>query len=556
MPHSGVQLKLDRERRVSPRSAARPRSARARTTCSWRCVAEVLGIDPFDIRAVTGDTDLTPVDLGCYSSRVTLMMGNAAIEAAERARELLAAGGLAEAGRAGRARLVFAGSPRVRRARTPSAACRFAEAVVHGRGAASARSARPAATRRRGRRRSSRAAASGPRPRTRTRPRVVEVEVDPRHRLDPRAARSGSPTTSAARSTRRWSRGQVEGSVYMGLGRGADGGAGVPPPAASPVERRWCTSSRRCSSTRARPCSRCRRSTPNSSSDPDPRGPFGAKEVGQGPLAADHAGRGQRGVRRGRRADRRGAGHARRRSLKALAAEGRGQARARRSQPRFRTSPWPETLMVPPPWEGGDGRAVERAGDEVHAQGRGRRRGARRGCAHDAPAGVHLPRAAHACARRQSGWRTRQVTPSLVAGGTDLLPNMKRRQQMPSTVIGLRGVASCATRRRDGSGVQAGAPAVTLARSHASPAGARRRSVPRSPACGRPRSRSPRPSAQHGHDRRQPVPRHPLHLLRPDLRVAQGHRLLHEEGRPDLLGGPVEPALPGGLVDRHRRRCC
>ena len=48
-------------------------------------VAEVLGIDPFDIRVVTGDTDLTPVDLGSYSSRVTLMTGNAAIEAAERA---------------------------------------------------------------------------------------------------------------------------------------------------------------------------------------------------------------------------------------------------------------------------------------------------------------------------------------------------------------------------------------------------------------------------------------------------------------------------------------
>jgi CO/xanthine dehydrogenase Mo-binding subunit len=40
---------------------------------------------------VTGDTDLTPVDLGSYSSRVTLMTGNAAIQAAERARELLVA---------------------------------------------------------------------------------------------------------------------------------------------------------------------------------------------------------------------------------------------------------------------------------------------------------------------------------------------------------------------------------------------------------------------------------------------------------------------------------
>ncbi|PYR08157.1 MAG: 4-hydroxybenzoyl-CoA reductase, partial [Acidobacteria bacterium] len=29
----------------------------------------------------------------------------------------------------------------------------------------------------------------------------------------------------------------------------------------------------------------------------------------------------------------------------------------------------------------------------------------------------------------------------IVAGGTDLLPNMKRRQQVPSTLIGLRGIA-------------------------------------------------------------------------------------------------------------------
>src|SRR5207247_9165794 len=46
--------------------------------------------DPFDIAVVTADTDLTPVDLGSYSSRVTLMTGNAALQAAERARQILA----------------------------------------------------------------------------------------------------------------------------------------------------------------------------------------------------------------------------------------------------------------------------------------------------------------------------------------------------------------------------------------------------------------------------------------------------------------------------------
>jgi 4-hydroxybenzoyl-CoA reductase subunit beta len=39
----------------------------------------------------------------------------------------------------------------------------------------------------------------------------------------------------------------------------------------------------------------------------------------------------------------------------------------------------------------------------------------------------------------------------LVAGGTDLIPNMKRRQQVPATVIGLRGVAELRARRANGS---------------------------------------------------------------------------------------------------------
>ncbi len=51
--------------------------------------AEELGLWPGDIRLVTGDTGLTPVDLGSYSSRVTFMAGNAAREAAAKMRALL-----------------------------------------------------------------------------------------------------------------------------------------------------------------------------------------------------------------------------------------------------------------------------------------------------------------------------------------------------------------------------------------------------------------------------------------------------------------------------------
>ena len=46
-------------------------------------VGERLGLEPSDLIMVTADTDLTPVDLGSYSSRVTFMAGNAALEAAD-----------------------------------------------------------------------------------------------------------------------------------------------------------------------------------------------------------------------------------------------------------------------------------------------------------------------------------------------------------------------------------------------------------------------------------------------------------------------------------------
>ncbi len=96
MPQSGVQLKLDRGGGVTVFCGS-TEIGQGSDTILAAIVAEVLGVDPFDIRVVTGDTDLTPVDLGSYSSRVTLMTGNAAIQAAERAREMLVDGRRREA---------------------------------------------------------------------------------------------------------------------------------------------------------------------------------------------------------------------------------------------------------------------------------------------------------------------------------------------------------------------------------------------------------------------------------------------------------------------------
>src|SRR6266545_3242601 len=86
MPHSGVVVRADRSGLVAVLCGATDIGQGSDSILAY-LVAEVLGIEPKDIRVHPADTDLTPVDLGSYSSRVTLMAGNAAIQAAERLRE-------------------------------------------------------------------------------------------------------------------------------------------------------------------------------------------------------------------------------------------------------------------------------------------------------------------------------------------------------------------------------------------------------------------------------------------------------------------------------------
>lgn len=88
MPHSGVQIKIDRGGGVTVFCGSIDIGQGSDSVLAY-VVAELLGIEPKDIRVVTADTDLTPVDLGSYSSRVTLMTGNAAIEAATKLRNIL-----------------------------------------------------------------------------------------------------------------------------------------------------------------------------------------------------------------------------------------------------------------------------------------------------------------------------------------------------------------------------------------------------------------------------------------------------------------------------------
>src|SRR5204862_3952780 len=63
MPHSGVQLKLDRSGGVCVFCGSVEIGQGADSILAY-IVAGGLGIDPLQLKVVTGDTDLTPVDLG------------------------------------------------------------------------------------------------------------------------------------------------------------------------------------------------------------------------------------------------------------------------------------------------------------------------------------------------------------------------------------------------------------------------------------------------------------------------------------------------------------
>ncbi len=89
MPHSGVVLRADRSGGVAILCGATDIGQGSDSILAY-LPAEVLGIDPKDVHVHPADTSLTPVDLGSYSSRVTLMCGVAAIQAAGRLREVVA----------------------------------------------------------------------------------------------------------------------------------------------------------------------------------------------------------------------------------------------------------------------------------------------------------------------------------------------------------------------------------------------------------------------------------------------------------------------------------
>ncbi|MEJ7727746.1 MAG: molybdopterin cofactor-binding domain-containing protein [Polyangiaceae bacterium] len=90
MPQSAVQLKVDRSGVVTVFSG-QSEIGQGCDVLLAVLVADELGLDIGAVRVVSGDTDLTPVDLGAYSSRGTFMNGNACLHAARQVKDKLVA---------------------------------------------------------------------------------------------------------------------------------------------------------------------------------------------------------------------------------------------------------------------------------------------------------------------------------------------------------------------------------------------------------------------------------------------------------------------------------
>jgi len=352
MPQSGVQLRLDRQGGVCVMCGSIDIGQGSDSILAY-IVAEVLGIDPFDIRVLTADTDLTPVDLGSYSSRVTLMTGNAAIQAAERARELLV---MAVAEKLGvPIENISLAERRVFDVENPEVGVSFAEAVVLAEsrfgtiGTVGSYSPPPSPGKYKG-------AGVGPSPAYSYSAAVAEVDVDPstgiviveRIWIAHDIGQSINPVLVM---------GQIEGSVYMGLGEilmeemAYRGNRNVVHKFPSMLEYKSPTTLEMCDVTTYL------------IEDPDPNGPFGAKEVGQGPLlpvppAVANAVYDAVGVRIDE------VPITPEKVLKALREKERGRA-GRLGPTSVPTVDWPAPLRVLTPAEGGDGREMPRV--SVHS---------------------------------------------------------------------------------------------------------------------------------------------------------------------------------------------
>ena len=351
MPHSGVQLLADRSGQVTVFCGA-TEIGQGSDDVLAAMVAEVLGMDPYDIRCVTGDTALTPVDLGSYSSRVTVMMGNAAIQAAEKLKAQIAEAA-AEQLEVLPSRLVFSNGrvflPEGSKSLTFREAVEFAEAKFGTLGAVGSYSPPRSPGRYKG-------AGVGPSPAYSYSACVLEVEVDqatgwiavPKIWIAHDIGRTVNPVLA---------RGQVEGSVYMGLAEALmeeQVFRRLPPKMSHALVHKIPSLLEYKSPTSL--------DMPEIETilveDPDPNCPFGAKEAGQGPLlpvmpALANAIFDAVGVRIDELPI------TPEKVLRALELKKSGKD-PRIGPEHFPSVPYPKPIFVLPPWEGGDGKETKR----------------------------------------------------------------------------------------------------------------------------------------------------------------------------------------------------
>lgn len=274
LPHTTVNLRIDPDAGVTLLTGA-AEIGQGSDTIQVQIVAEVLGVGPERVRLVAADTERTPIDLGSYSSRVTFMAGNACLAAAtEMRRQLFEAAaprlGCDPAALEARDDEIFARhDPRLRLSFDEAVAA----ATARGGALVSSGTYAPPEEARGG---TFKGAGVGPSPSYSYCAQVAEVAVD---------TETGQVTVERIVAAHDCGRalnpltveGQIEGSVYMGLGQALqeemvwrDGRLMNP----SLLEYRIPTTL----------------DTPEIESiiveSHDPEGPFGAKEAGEGSLAA------------------------------------------------------------------------------------------------------------------------------------------------------------------------------------------------------------------------------------------------------------------------------
>jgi len=351
MPHSGVQLLLDRSGQVTVLCGA-TEIGQGSDDVLAAVVAEVLGIGTQEVRVLTGDTGLTPIDLGSYSSRVTVMMGNAALQAAKRVRDLIVEAA-AEQLDTSPERLILSRG-KVFALEDAAKTMSFVEAVALAEtkfgtlGAVGSYTPPEAPGKYKG-------AGAGPSPAYSFTACVVETEVD---------ARTGwitVPKIWIAHDVGRainpvHVRGQVIGGVYMGLGE------------ALMEEQAFRRLPEKLSGALVHKIPSMLEYKSLTALDmpevdvalvecPDPNCPFGAKEAGQGPLlpvmpAVANAIYDAVGVRIDEvpiTPDK---------VLAALEKKAKGET-PRVGPERFPEVPYPASTFVLPPWEGGDGHELK-----------------------------------------------------------------------------------------------------------------------------------------------------------------------------------------------------